>query len=159
MGVAEPSPRLMPGQALPQTHPISGPSGIGGWLLLFCIVLTILSPLFTMLQILPLLRLRRMPYPSSMLDMLRVFYGLGVGVFLWMKRPIALVLLRVYFIAFAVMAALAILAMIAISLRTHSSIFLSARFTAIGTLLGYMMLWFAYFKKSVRVRNTYGANL
>jgi hypothetical protein len=160
MASAAPSPILMPGQAPAPAHSVvSGPSGIGGWLLCFCIVITILSPLSTMPRILLLLRFRRMPDPTSSLDMLRVFYGLVVGVFLWTKRPIALFLLRVYFIAFAVILALSILAMIAASMQAHSSIFLSVRFPTIGTLLGYMMLWFAYFKKSVRVRNTYGANL
>ena len=129
----------------------------------FCIVLTTLSPLFIVFQIFFMITvraLRHLPDSFFVLDALRVFYGVVVGVFLWAKQPIALVLLRIYFGAVAVMLVLTSLRQIEFFMRSHSpQLFLSARFTVIGVLMGYTVLWFAYFKKSVRVRNTYGYNL
>jgi hypothetical protein len=131
--------------------------------LFFCIVLTTLSPLFIVFQIFFMITvraLRHLPDSFFVLDALRVFYGVVVGVFLWAKQPIALVLLRIYFGAVAVMLVLTSLRQIEFFMRSHSpQLFLSARFTVIGVLMGYTVLWFAYFKKSVRVRNTYGYNL
>ncbi|HMC32367.1 MAG TPA: DUF2569 family protein [Candidatus Angelobacter sp.] len=94
-----------------------------------------------------------------MLQALRILYGAVMGVILWTGRAIALRMLRVYFIAVAVTLALSTLQMIAVSLRAHESIFLSDNFTATFSPIGFAILWFAYFRKSVRVRNTYGANL
>lgn len=139
------------------------PSGVQGWLLVYCILLTTLSPLLIMFQIFATMTVsafRHMPDSFLLLDALRVFYGVVVGVFLWAKKPIALVLLRIYFAAVAVMLVLNTLRQIEFFMRIHSSqLYLSGRFTVIGMLMGYTVLWFVYFKKSVRVRNTYGANL
>jgi len=88
-----------------------------------------------------------------------VVYGLIVGVVLWMQRPVALLLLRIYFIIVAATVVLAALGLLAFTVRTHVSVVLAPGFRAVLQLAGFTILWFSYFRKSVRVSNTYGANL
>ena len=133
-----------------------GLSGIGGWLLLYCIGLSILTPLLGLAELSVLLHFRNYEYS---LEILRVLYGTVVGVFLWMKRPIALFLLRIYFIVIAASLLLFLLRVVALALRTHTSIALARGFTQVLVQTGFSILWFVYFRKSERVRNTYGANL
>jgi hypothetical protein len=97
--------------------------------------------------------------PRYLFDDLRVLFGIVVGGALWAKQPFALMLLRIYFIIAAAMAALSILNLIATALRVNESFFLLPGFTGTLEYVGIMLLWFAYFRKSVRVRNTYGSNL
>ena len=136
-----------------------GPRGVGGWLLFYCIGLTILAPGVTLLQLSFLLRLMKLGNYEYLLEFSRVFYGLVVGIFLWMKRPLALFLLRVYFIAVAAILLLTGLRLIAVALRPHSPLALVREITALIAQTIIPALWFAYFHKSERVRNTYGANL
>jgi hypothetical protein len=93
------------------------------------------------------------------LDIVRVLYGMVVGIFLWTRRPVALALLKIYFIAIAAETLLFMLEIVDQSLRIHSSIFLSSRFSSLMASAGITLLWFIYFRRSVRVKNTYGANL
>lgn len=97
--------------------------------------------------------------PRYLFDDLRVLYGIVVGGALWLKQPISLMLVRIYFIIAAVTVALGVLDLIATALRMHESLFLLPGFTGAFEYVGVMLLWFAYFRKSVRVRNTYGSNL
>ena len=133
-----------------------GPSGVGGWLLFYCIGLSILTPLMGLAQFSILLHFLNYEY---VLDFMRVIYGTVVGIVLWMKRPIAIFLLRIYFIVIAGTLLLGVLRLVALSLRTHTSIALVQGFTRVIAQIGFSILWFAYFRKSERVRNTYGANL
>jgi hypothetical protein len=134
---------------------IIGPSGVGGWLLLFCISLTILAPL-------PMLMRASTGWhfiPRYLFDDLRMLYGMVVGAALWLARPISLMLLRIYFIIAAATVVLGVLNVVAIALRMHVSLFLMPGFTPALGYVGVILLWFAYFCKSARVRNTYGSNL
>jgi hypothetical protein len=133
-----------------------GPSGIGGWLLLYCIGLSVLMPILGLAELSVLLRFRNYEYS---LEILRVIYGTVVGVFLLMKRPVALFLLRIYFIVIAASLLLTLLRLIAFALRPHNSTALVRGVTAVMVQAGFSILWFVYFRKSERVRNTYGANL
>jgi hypothetical protein len=45
------------------------------------------------------------------------------------------------------------------AMRTHQSIFLMPDFATVLQFTGFTLVWIAYFRKSVRVRNTYGSNL
>ena len=134
---------------------IIGPSGVGGWLLFFCISLTVLSPLNILMRASAGWRLTS-PY---LLNDLAGLYGAVVGTVLWLKQPISLMLLRIYFIIAAGVAVLGVLNLIATALRTHESLFLARGFTGALEYVGILLLWFAYFRKSVRVRNTFGSNI
>jgi len=151
-----PLPAVPYPRATAQTLPVViGPSGVGGWLLLFCVVLTILAPLPMLMRASTGWRF----IPRYLVDDLRVLYGIVVGGALWLKQPISLMLLRIYFIIAAGVAVLAVLNLIATALRMHESLFLTRGFTGALEYVGIMLLWFAYFRKSARVRNTYGSNL
>ncbi len=161
----ETSIQIEPPAPLPTTsHPrvaaltfpvVIGPSGVGGWLLLFCVVLTILAPLPILMRASSGWRL----IPRYSFNDLRVLYGIVVGGALWLKQPVSLMLLRIYFIIAAATAVLSVLNLIATALRMHVSLFLMPNFTPALEYVGIILLWFAYFRKSVRVRNTYGSNL
>jgi len=151
-----PIPALAQSQlVLPGLPKVSGPCGIGGWLQFFCVVLTVLGPASVLVQASSQTRFYN---PYYIIAYARVFYGAVVGIVLWMRRPVALALLKIYFIVVASTILLAALQIVAVALRTRLSIFLVPWF-APALQLGYTILWFAYFKRSVRVRNTYGANL
>jgi hypothetical protein len=77
----------------------------------------------------------------------------------WARRPLSLLLLRLYFIILAAIVVLFGLEMFSFALRTHSSIFLNTRFPSLMASTAISLLWFAYFRKSARVKNTYGSNL
>ncbi|HKV91695.1 MAG TPA: hypothetical protein VJW20_04000 [Candidatus Angelobacter sp.] len=143
---------------LPSLPIVHGPSGAGGWLLFYCISLTVLGPALVLLGFYFAIRLRGINSEIS-LGIARVLYGMVVGIFLWMRRPVALALLRIYFIVIAAETLLLMLEAVNLSLRIHSSVFLSSRFSSLMTSAGITLLWFIYFRRSVRVKNTYGANL
>jgi len=135
---------------------IVGPSGVGGWLLFFCIGLTIFAPLTILMQAAAGSRFST----AYMFYDVRVLYGMVVGATLWLKQPISLMLLRVYFIIAGAAAGLGALSVVAAAIGTHASLFLLVpRFTGAFVPVGITVLWFAYFRKSARVRNTYGSNI
>lgn len=132
-----------------------GLRGVGGWLWFYCFVSTILVPLFVFT------RLSAWKFQNSIysLEQIRLLYGAVVGGFLWMERPIAILLLRIYFLFVAADCLLTLLWLLSLARTRHTDFWgmpgLNSTFMAAGVAL----LWFAYFHKSERVRNTYGANL
>jgi len=164
----EASLRLDPPPPAPVTAPqfhlpaplapiVHGPNGVKGWLLVYCLTLTMLGPAFVVINFSA--EPSRFTNPSGLMETIRIAYGMVVGILLWTRRPISLLLLKVYFIIIAAQFALFSLDMVALSLRQHSSVFLAPTFPALAIGAGITLLWFAYFRKSVRVRNTFGANL
>ncbi|HET8889223.1 MAG TPA: hypothetical protein VFQ41_09990 [Candidatus Angelobacter sp.] len=121
----------------------------------FCISLAILGPLPILMRASTGWRF----YPRYLFDDLRMLYGIVVGATLWLKQPVALMLLRIYFILAAATAVMGVLNLVATALRLHESLFLMSGFTGAVEYVGIMLLWFAYFRKSARVRNTYGSNI
>jgi hypothetical protein len=148
-----------PAQGVPQPAfaVTSGPQGVGGWLLLFCVIVTILGPLGSIGEI---MWLGFAPNPVRLIRLVPSAYGMVVGILLWMRRAVALHLLRIYFILVAAFAILGVLRLALIGLRTGwDPMLLSPSFTPALVQPGYIILWFSYFHKSRRVSNTYGANL
>ncbi len=136
------------------TLPVVGPNGVGGWLLFFCLGLTIFAPLTILMRT---TAGWRFSIPYLFYDV-RVLYGMVVGAALWLEKPISLTLLRIYFIIAGAGAILGVLNGAATALQMHESLLLPD-FTGAFWAVGIILLWFAYFRKSVRVRNTYGSNL
>jgi hypothetical protein len=89
----------------------------------------------------------------------RVLYGVVVGITLWVGRAIALQLLKIYFVFLAVDTLLSLLRLASIMLKVHATPFRSLQFYPLVLSIAFSILWFLYFHKSERVRNTYGANI
>jgi Protein of unknown function (DUF2569) len=143
-----------PSLALPM---VQDPSGVGGWLFFYCLTLTVLVPAYVLIDFSS--RPYRYANPDNLINVARIIYGVVVGISLWTRRRSSLLLLKVNFILIAALLGLYSLSMIASALREHSSVFQAPQFSVIAYSAGFTLLWFAYFRKSARVRNTYGANL
>jgi Protein of unknown function (DUF2569) len=145
-----------------------GHKNVGGWLLLYCLSLTFLGPIlviapfffFSFSRLHPGLVFRSLIRDSYyMIEVTRVLYGVVVGIALWMGRAIALQLLKVYFVFLAVDTLLNLLRLASIMLKVRATPFRSLQFYPLVLSTAFTILWFVYFRKSQRVRNTYGANL
>ena len=144
------------------------PKGVGGWLLLYCLSLTFLGPilvvapffLFSFSRLHPGLVFRSLIRDSYyMIEVTRILYGVVVGIALWMGRAVALQLLKIYFVFLAVDTLLGFLRLTSIMLKIHATPFRSLQFYPLLLSTTFSILWFLYFRKSERVRNTYGANI
>jgi hypothetical protein len=155
--------------AAPLSHPVqtqsatpnfyyagSGVQGVGGWLLFFCLILTLASPVIVFAQI---AAQPHGPNSYNLIDVARVLYGVVVGIILWMQRRIAIQLVGVYFIVVLATIVLVLLIFLAAWTRTKSPFLLGRGIGSILPSVIHNVLWFLYFRKSERVRNTYGANL
>jgi Protein of unknown function (DUF2569) len=132
----------------------SGPKGVGGWLLLFCLGTTILTPVML---------LREAMNNSSDLTVVAIDIGLTVlalstGIALWSHSRYALPLVRAYFIAQLALAVLIILANTVGSAAAGPQSSGNFVYQGIRTFL-VVALWWSYFHKSERVLATYGRNL
>jgi hypothetical protein len=125
--------------------------GVGGWLLLFCIGLVVLSPLVTLVLV---FNRADTDVLGMVLGFVRAAVGVVAGVFLWNVRPVAFTLLWIYF---GIVALLSVLGFVGFVMNaeqaTPQDMIVSIR------ALIYALAWFLYFKKSERVRATFGRNL
>jgi hypothetical protein len=97
---------------------------------------------------------------EAVFNLLLGAFSLYAGICLWRVRPNALRLVKVYFVLVLSIATLAILASV---VTTHSAPSSETPQTNVLTdgarmLIG-VAIWWSYFKKSKRVKATYGANL
>jgi len=126
--------------------------GVSGWLLLFCISLTILSPL---VNIIPLVN-----EISSDPDLLSsiigailtagpLIYGIIIGIRLWLVKPNALKHAKIFLVV--VLAINLLILAVSILMRSDSRQLFS---TAIRSILPFI-IWWSYLSRSIRVRNTY----
>ncbi len=128
--------------------------GVSGWLLLFCIWLTILDPLY-MLRLLPFLRYLSLNWTLP-LSFALVIYGVVVGIQLWQARPAALTMLRVYF------GLLLALTLFTIGLMVYRTFLMHVSFWSVFAWMrtaAFLGVWVTYFRTSKRVLATYGRNL
>lgn len=134
-------------------HPLYG---AGGWLLLFCIGTAIANPLITIVQV-----LHSKNVLTAVLAFALAAFALDVGVSLWRLRPDALSVTKVYFIVLLVLAGVEILGWLytfnaakeAAEPGPDSGLWSAAR------LILFVGIWWSYFKKSKRVKVTFGRNL
>lgn len=158
------------GTGIPAPGVTEGPRGVGGWLLFFCIGLTILGPLASIASMfgqwnaaapafdrMPGLRTVMLVESVGMSILVLVVFV--VGILIWSGRPDGRTLARKLLIGRVVWVVL--VEGVALFLLRDAS---SAAFAgAIGAVTGvlfreliYFAVWWRYFKKSVRVANTYG---
>ena len=164
---ASPEPSLAPSPAA-----AAGPAGVGGWLLLFCVGLTIFSPLFGLLQMSSNWSMTEFvytQYPSfktaveweNIASTALLIYGFIAGCRIWSGsldgREIAQRFLLVRLLGFFGIELIAVVIMRDMPSKIVSSAIGAVIGGGVWTLIWFLIWWF-YFKKSKRVRNTYGAN-
>ena len=148
--VAPPPPAGVPAAAL---------RGVGGWLLFFCIGFTILWPLWTLSQYsLSRFAFRGLPGAAGLL---RLVLGIAVGVVLWMGKPAAMMLLRVYFALSGLLLLWSVVNWVRLLARfpDFSPRLLQPLVTGLGLSIVLFVSGILYFSRSQRVRATYGSNL
>ncbi|BCU77808.1 DUF2569 family protein [Luteolibacter sp. LG18] len=154
--------------SLPQAEYRTGPTGIGGWLLFYCVSLTILTPLMVLKGLAdslatltsdtpPALRAGILIESAGFLAL--VIAGIVVGVMLWTRKPRAVRIVR-KFLVFRVVATLALEATTILIMCSSLAPEVATTVTiAGGTMvfreLIHFAIWFSYFKKSRRVANTF----
>ena len=163
----------MPGSLPPKPQPaapavavderIGNPlCGVGGWLLLFCVGTAILSPLALLAD-----AAQNPTDPLTVIfDVALAGFSAVVGIALWRVIPHSLGLVRAYFI---VLLGVGLLSLAVGLLSNLGSFALQGRSLAspesVETLFGairpaiFAVVWWSYFKKSQRVRLTFGRNL
>ncbi|WP_263373353.1 hypothetical protein [Granulicella aggregans] len=127
---------------------------IGGWLLFFCISLTIIAPLTWLGRIARSAQL----YWTVTYGVMLIFM-ICAGVATWMRSDSAFTLLRLLFVSRLVYVAMQIhfgfkLQSLGRSPETVTKEFMSAATNAFN-----VVLWFWYFKVSTRVERTFGRNI
>jgi hypothetical protein len=130
--------------------------GVGGWLLFFCVSLTILGPLVNLVEIL------QNPHQSFLVvfDVGMSAFSIYTGAVIWGVRSSALKLVKAYFIVMLAVAALSILGSFRTSLREIQQQSPSQNPIMVGgRIFIAVAIWWTYFKKSKRVRATFGMNL
>ncbi len=147
--------------------------GIGGWLLLFCIGATVLSPLFIGVRILDSWDVMARAMESN--PTFRI-YGLAVyaaytllvissvfaGLALWTKNRDALRAVTFFFVMIVLTLAVeyGFPYLLPLSKRVTDALWKDGVGQTEITRSGiYLLVWVSYFKKSRRVRNTFGRNL
>lgn len=152
---------------------VTGPQGVGGWLVFFCVGLTILGPLFLLGQMVSTWETSQAGFsrfPSIKTAMIwenfgrsvLLIYGFVVGCIIWSGssngRSIAKKYLLIHLFGFIGVEFIAILLMVDLPSKMLAA--------GIGGVLGagikdlfYFLIWWFYFKKSKRVRNTYGNDM
>jgi hypothetical protein len=122
---------------------------IGGWLAFFCFGLVVLAPLHGLREINQSLD---QPF-LVVLEVGLVAFSIYTGIALTRVRPNAMRLVKIFFI---VMLALGILSVLG-SFASDSGD-KDALVAGLGTI-GSAAIWWSYFRKSKRVRDTFGSNL
>ena len=129
--------------------------GVGGWLLVFCILLTIGGALF-LFAFNPL----KAGF-LGILDLIRGIVGFVMGIHLWSVGKSALLFLKIYFIVAVCVRILEVLVyLIALVGGTaHNQVDMGVALLLCFISLGITSAWIGYFRYSERVKNTYGSNL
>jgi hypothetical protein len=116
--------------------------GVGGWLLVLCLILCVFGPLGCFLEV--------VSYPSPLTVIVALgigFYGFAAGYKLWTIKPGAVRFARTFLIVnIALRACLGLIAIL-----TSPKLFSAAPFLNIWTII-----WFVYLGRSERVAITYG---
>jgi Protein of unknown function (DUF2569) len=129
--------------------------GVGGFLLIFCVGITVFQPLGCAAEIL------RNPHDTFVvvLDLGLAAFSIYTGLTTWRARPDALKLIKVYFIVTLALAGLMILRVSAnIKEIVQQSPSENPVKTGLLTLM-FVAVWWSYFAQSKRVKATFGSNL
>lgn len=151
--------------------PQSGPMVVGGWLVFFCVCLTMLCPLFTLGQIASEFTAQTEPvfaaFPSlksicvfeDIGSVILVVYGVVVGFVVWNGNPHGREIAR-RFLLTRLCGIVGIELIVLFLMRDLPHELLSGGLGGVAVTLIrevlFFAIWWSYFMKSKRVRNTYG---
>lgn len=131
--------------------------GVGGALLFFCIAFTILWPLWVLSQY---ARLNFRISPLGVIGLVRIAFGVLVGIMLWTRQSASMILLRIHLATGAAFAAYNLLNVLQFLFRYQFSPLVAWRvFSSLGVTLIFFLSSVVYFSVSERVRATYGSKL
>ena len=125
----------------PRVSDGSGPSGVGGWLLFLCVMLTIVGPIFSFAK------LHEVAESQMWFGILLIMACFATGISLWSGHHIGYKVAIIYFWVMIVISCFGLLA------NTSAD----AVAGAVGTLIT-SGIWLAYLGCSKRVTNTYFSN-
>jgi hypothetical protein len=163
-GAANQQPATPPVTTAPAASPYKG---VGGWLLLFCLALTVLSPLVTLVSLVggysesskyfnQFPGLLRINVIDAILSVSLMAFSIYAGIGLWTLRPGAVQMAKRYLWFFlgyhAIAAFLPFLAGLP-SAANDAMLAEVAKDTFRGVI--YFAVWYSYLNKSERVRATY----
>jgi hypothetical protein len=170
--VPPPPPAAVTQQPSVAPSPVAatGPKGVGGWLVLFCVGLTVLGPLYALGQIsmnwekaqpafsqFPSFKTAIMWENAGSIALL--IYGFIVGCMIWSGNPngreIAKKFLLIRLFGFIGIEIITIIIMGDMPSQVVASV-IGACVGAVLANAFWFLIWWFYFKKSKRVRNTYG---
>lgn len=149
-----------------------GPKGIGGWLLFFCVALTTLGPLIVVGQMVvgwqqavPAFEL----FPAikvsviveNFTNIIILIYGFIVGCMIWSGSQSGRRIARQYLLftllgCFAIEIQAIFVGVVSDLPPQMVSVLIEAIVQSIFREIVFFVIWWFYFKKSKRVRNTYG---
>ncbi|RZU29071.1 hypothetical protein [Edaphobacter modestus] len=127
-------------------------NGVGGWLLWFCFITTIVSPAIVVIS--------SLSHPSgySLIDICLAIFSVFTGVNLWKAKPQALRLTKVLLAIQFCIGALLVIGELISSTSDSTSSGSTSDPGGLRMLVG-SIIWFLYFKKSKRVAVVYGRNM
>lgn len=141
-----------------------GPRGVQGWLLFFCVFMTILQPAW-LLSFFGLARLPERYFfralfirPEFLLGLLRVLFGIVTGALVWAEHRSAMAFVRIYYAWGVGIMLISLLSWAQVYFRSHetrSAVTLTSSAGPLASLVAGIL----YFSLSQRVRNTLGSNL
>ena len=164
-----PDPANPAGLAPSVEAPASPYTGVGGWLLLLCLGLTVLSPLISMISLVtgyndssPFFEqfpgLKIIVTVDAVLSALLMAFSVYAGIGLWTVRPGAVVMAKRYlfcFLGYHVVAA--VLPFLAGLPQDANDAMMPLVVKSAAQGFVFFALWYSYLNKSQRVRATYRA--
>jgi hypothetical protein len=122
--------------------------GVFGWLRFFCFLITVVAPLSLFVPV------RGLPVATEAIISVLTIFGVLVGANLWSAGRNALEMLKIYFyMTFSLKAVLLFQGLLKVQSAGIPEV--SERLISIALTL----IWFLYFRNSLRVKATYGRNL
>jgi len=122
---------------------------VGGWLMFFCILLIVVDPLFVML-----IAWSAEPGPDNASYIVWAGLGITVGIMIWNLYRHSFVWLWIYF---GITALLLVMRIADLAFVESNQNFHEIALTFRSAI--YSIAWFLYFKRSDRVKRTFGRNL
>jgi tetratricopeptide (TPR) repeat protein len=120
-----------------------GPKGIGGFLLFFCLILTVISPVIWIVLEIPVFKSRQFDQ-ADLIGAIHQLYGICTGIWIWSGRRSGK------------KAALAFLLVTVITAFVYAIVSASpVNGPGSYSPVIFSILWWRYFQKSERVKNTY----